>query len=53
MKKIIAAWNEAVRFAAQSPKEADAIMAKFTNQKPEEFTKEKSGVRFYGENENK
>ena len=28
-------------------------MAKFTNQKPEEFTKEKSGVRFYGEKENK
>ena len=53
VKKIIAAWNEAVQFAAQSPKEADAIMAKFTNQKPEEFTAEKSGVRFYGEKENK
>ena len=53
VKKIVAAWNEAVQFAAQSPKEADAIMAKFTNQKPEEFTKEKSGVRFYGEKENK
>jgi len=53
VKKIIAAWNEAVQFAAQNPKEADAIMAKFTNQKPEEFTAEKSGVRFYGEKENK
>jgi NitT/TauT family transport system substrate-binding protein len=53
VKKIIAAWNEAVQFAAQNPKEADAIMAKFTGQKPEEFTKEKTGVRFYGEKENK
>jgi NitT/TauT family transport system substrate-binding protein len=53
VKKIIAAWNEAVQFAAQNPKEADAIMAKFTNQKPEEFTAEKGGVRFYGEKENK
>ncbi len=53
VKKIIAAWNEAVKFATDNPKEADAIMAKFTNQKPEEFTKEKAGVRFYGEKENK
>jgi NitT/TauT family transport system substrate-binding protein len=28
-------------------------MAKFTGQKPEEFTKEKVGVRFYGAKENK
>jgi NitT/TauT family transport system substrate-binding protein len=53
VKKIVAAWNEAVKFAAENPKEADAIMAKFTNQKPEEFTKEKTGVRFYGDKENK
>ena len=53
VKKIVAAWNEAVQFAAQNPKEADAIMAKFTGQKPEEFTKEKTGVRFYGTKENK
>ncbi len=53
VKKIVAAWNEAVKFAADNPKDADAIMAKFTNQKPEEFTKEKGGVRFYGEKENK
>jgi NitT/TauT family transport system substrate-binding protein len=53
VKKLVAAWFEAVQFAAQNPKEADAIMAKFTNQKPEEFTKEKAGVRFYGEKENK
>jgi NitT/TauT family transport system substrate-binding protein len=53
VKKLVAGWNEAVQFAAQNPKEADAIMAKFTNQKPEEFTKEKGGVRFYGEKENK
>jgi NitT/TauT family transport system substrate-binding protein len=53
VKKIIAAWNEAVKLAADNPTEADAIMAKFTNQKPEEFTKEKTGVRFYGEKENK
>jgi NitT/TauT family transport system substrate-binding protein len=53
VKKIVAAWNEAVQYAAQNPKDADAIMAKFTGQKPEEFTKEKSGVRFYGEKENK
>jgi NitT/TauT family transport system substrate-binding protein len=53
VKKIIAAWNEAVQFAAGNPKEADAIMAKFTGQKPEEFTKEKTGVRFYGAKENK
>jgi NitT/TauT family transport system substrate-binding protein len=53
VKKIVAAWNEAVKFAADNPKEADAIMAKFTGQKPEEFTKEKTGVRFYGDKENK
>jgi NitT/TauT family transport system substrate-binding protein len=53
VKKIIAAWNEAVQFAKQNPQEADTIMAKFTGQKPEEFTKEKTGVRFYGEKENK
>jgi len=53
VKKIVAGWNEAVKFAADNPKDADAIMAKFTNQKPEEFTKEKAGVRFYGEKENK
>ncbi len=53
VKKIVAGWNEAVKFAAENPKEADAIMAKFTGQKPEEFTKEKTGVRFYGEKENR
>src|SRR5574341_2588577 len=53
VKKIVAAWNEAVKFAAENPKEADPIMAKFTGQKPEEFTKEKTGVRFYGEKENR
>jgi NitT/TauT family transport system substrate-binding protein len=53
VKKIVAGWNEAVVFASKNPKEADAIMAKFTNQKPEEFTKEKTGVRFYGSKENK
>jgi NitT/TauT family transport system substrate-binding protein len=53
VKKIIAAWNEAVKFAADNPQEADAIMAKFTGQKAEEFTKEKTGVRFYGDKENK
>ena len=53
VKKIVAAWNEAVKFAADNPTDADAIMAKFTNQKPEEFTKEKAGVRFYGEKENR
>jgi len=53
VKKIVAAWNEAVKFAVDNPQEADAIMAKFTGQKPEEFTKEKTGVRFYGDKENK
>jgi NitT/TauT family transport system substrate-binding protein len=53
VKKIVAAWNEAVKFAADNPKDADAVMAKFTGQKPEEFTKEKAGVRFYGQKENK
>ena len=53
VKKVAAGWFEAVKFAATNPKEADAIMAKFTGQKPEEFTKEKTGVRFYGEKENK
>jgi len=53
VKKIVTAWNEAVKFAAENPKEADPIMAKFTGQKPEEFTKEKTGVRFYGAKENK
>jgi hypothetical protein len=28
-------------------------MAKLTGQKPEEFTTEKTGVRFYGQEENK
>ncbi len=53
VKKIVAGWFEAVKFAAANPKEADPIMAKFTGQKPEEFTKEKTGVQFYGEKENK
>ncbi|HTX52768.1 MAG TPA: ABC transporter substrate-binding protein [Candidatus Baltobacteraceae bacterium] len=53
VKKIIAAWFEAVQYAKDNPKDADAIMAKFTNQKPEEFTAEKAGVVFYGEKENK
>jgi NitT/TauT family transport system substrate-binding protein len=53
VKKIVAGWYEAVKFATDNPKEADAIMAKFTGQKPEEFTKEKTGVRFYGVKENK
>jgi NitT/TauT family transport system substrate-binding protein len=53
VKKIVDGWYEAVKFAADNPKEADAIMAKFTGQKPEEFTKEKTGVRFYGVKENK
>jgi NitT/TauT family transport system substrate-binding protein len=53
VKKIVAAWFEAVQYAKDNPKDADAIMAKFTNQKPEEFTAEKSGVVFYGEKENK
>src|SRR5512136_478386 len=53
VKKIIAGWFEAVEFAAKNPAEADAVMAKFTGQKPEEFTKEKTGVRFYGVKENK
>ena len=53
VKNIVAAWNEALKFAAENPVEADPIMAKFTGQKPQEFTKEKSGVRFYGEKENK
>jgi NitT/TauT family transport system substrate-binding protein len=53
VKKIVAGWNEAVQYAAQNPKDADAIMAKFTGQKPEEFTAEKAGVTFYGPKENK
>jgi len=53
IKKIVAGWYEAVKFASENPIEADAVMAKFTGQKPEEFTKEKTGVRFYGVKENK
>jgi NitT/TauT family transport system substrate-binding protein len=53
VKKIVASWYEAVEFAVKNPAEADAIMAKFTGQKPEEFSKEKTGVRFYGVKENK
>jgi NitT/TauT family transport system substrate-binding protein len=53
VKKIVAGWFEAVKFAAANPKEADIIMAKFANEKPEEFTKDKEGVRFYGVKENK
>jgi len=53
VRKIVAAWNEAVKFAKENPKEADAIMSQFTGQTPEEFTATKVGVRFYGEKENK
>jgi NitT/TauT family transport system substrate-binding protein len=53
VKKIVAGWFEAVKLAAQNPKEADPIMAKFANEKPEEFTKDKEGVRFYDVKENK
>lgn len=53
VKKIVAAWYEAVAFAKENPKEADAIMAQFTGQTPEEFTATKTEVRYYGEKENK
>ena len=53
MKKIIAAWNEAIAFMQTNPDEADAIMAKFSNLTPDILAIEKAGVSFYGEKENK
>jgi NitT/TauT family transport system substrate-binding protein len=48
VKKIVAAWNEAVEFAAKTPSEADAIMGKFANLTADIFAIEKAGVIFYG-----
>jgi NitT/TauT family transport system substrate-binding protein len=52
VRKIVAAWNEAIEFAAKSPQEADAIMGKFANLTADIFAIEKAGVRFYGAKEN-
>jgi NitT/TauT family transport system substrate-binding protein len=53
VKKIIAAWNEAIAFMQTNTAEADAIMAKFSNLTPEILAIEKAGVIFYGAKENK
>jgi NitT/TauT family transport system substrate-binding protein len=53
VKKIVAAWNEAIAFMQSNTAEADAIMAKFSNLTPEILAIEKAGVIFYGAKENK
>jgi NitT/TauT family transport system substrate-binding protein len=53
VKKIDAAWNEAIAFMQTNTAEADAIMAKFSNLTPDIFAIEKAGVIFYGGKENK
>ena len=53
VKKIVAAWNEAIAFMQTNTAEADAIMAKFSNLTPDIFAIEKAGVIFYGPKENK
>lgn len=53
VKKIVAAWNEAIAFMKTNTAEADAIMAKFSNLTPDIFAIEKAGVIFYGAKENK
>jgi NitT/TauT family transport system substrate-binding protein len=53
VKKIVAAWNEAIAFMQSNSAEADAIMAKFSNLTPEIFAIEKAGVIFYGAKENR
>jgi NitT/TauT family transport system substrate-binding protein len=53
VKKIVAAWNEAIAFMQTNTAEADAIMAKFSNLPPDIFAIEKAGVIFYGGKENK
>jgi NitT/TauT family transport system substrate-binding protein len=53
VKKIVAAWNEAVDYMGKNPQDADAIMAKFSNLTPDIFAIEKAGVIFYGAKENK
>jgi NitT/TauT family transport system substrate-binding protein len=53
VKKIVAAWNEAIAFMQSNTAEADAIMAKFSNLTPDIFAIEKAGVIFYGGKENK
>jgi NitT/TauT family transport system substrate-binding protein len=53
VKKIVAAWNEAIDYMNKNPQDADAIMAKFSNLTPDIFAIEKAGVIFYGGKENK
>jgi NitT/TauT family transport system substrate-binding protein len=53
VKKVVAAWNEAIAFMQSNASEADAIMAKFSKLTPEIFAIEKAGVIFYGLKENK
>jgi NitT/TauT family transport system substrate-binding protein len=53
VKKIVAAWNEAIAFMQSNTAEADAIMAKFSNLTPEIFAIEKACVIFYGAKDNR
>ena len=52
VRKIIQAWYEALQFHKAHPQEANAIMAKFTGDKPEAFAGYLKDVRFYGPKEN-
>jgi NitT/TauT family transport system substrate-binding protein len=53
VEKIVEAWYEALDYHKKKPDEANAIMAKFTGDKPEAFAGYLSDVRFYGPQENK
>jgi NitT/TauT family transport system substrate-binding protein len=53
VKKIVEAWYEALAFHKAHPQEANAIMAKFTGDKPEAFASYLKDVRFYGPEENR
>ena len=53
VKAIVAAWNEAIGFAAKNASEADTVMGKFANLTADIFAIEKAGVRFYGAKENR
>jgi len=53
LKKIVKAWYDALDFYKGHPDEAQAVMARFTEDKPESLAQYLKEVRFYGPQENK
>lgn len=53
VKKIIAAWNEAIAYMGQNAADADAIMGKFANLPADQFATKKAGVIYYAAKENR